>query len=946
MVSMVEFENLYNELLNSLEQEEDFNNDDFWDTIRNPNFVVLLKAIYECQDECEKTEIYIKCIADGFRLYDLQKASNLLTGDFDEDFFLAPSVSLIAHDVEEDNDPQDELIEAGQQEEEKQYYFSCEFRTECSATGEEKNIFQAKSNLFSVSSIVSEAVKMAGCTITESHELVATHLLDDLEKGLYDNSTIDATNVIDVLTENEFCLTCNDSEELGTFYDHFRGFTKNLHDRVEFENTFLKLRAYINTLGDLLKGILIEKIVRNDDTINRCKEQGVYVLSDLLRIKLHGITNQELNEIVTDIHNVDTTLPKDILKEWTCYLKAREYYVIRTRYLQGEIKTLEEIGSECNVSRERIRQIEKKAVDILLSPKRNNYRILLINQLKLLSPHRSYITIPELEEMGLGKNVASFLDKITGDIIFDSNFGVCFFSRASKNKLERCLAELPDEFTKKDLQEYCVLIADETKGAFTEDEIDEIITTKFRFYGEYITKNKITLKVVLSILMQKYFPDGIDLYEEENIKTLREKAAEEFDGFELAENSRAIRARLQGICILVGRGIWKYDTEQKLISDEFGEEIIKYISDYKSPVVPIQAVWNRFLDEFSGIGISNRYSLHGQLKKILPSQFSINRDYVFKKDNRPFYEIVEAFIKQSAMPVTKRDIQEAFPGITYSMISQVASATRVLNMNGYYVHLDNLNISDHEMKELKEAVDAELNDNTIYHANTIFTNIKARLSGLFNRIGVIHYLQFYYLLHEIYPADYAYNRPFLARVGVEIISGEAQVINRIMQKEECSIASIRGYAREVGTVIDRYIEFVDRNDDSFVFKNRDYVIATSALGLEEADFSGLDEVLNDFMGEERYRLLSDFYNFRELPDLTCNWNTWLLYSIVRKYSRKFKLAVTSNVLADAKPILVRNDFDISGIDLNDFSDSNAGNADQMEETEEELLDEFDYGDLE
>lgn len=944
---MADFEDLYNGLLNSLEQEEEFNCDDIRDTIRDPNFVVLLKAIYEIQEASEKTEIYSKCIAEGFRLYDLQKALRLLTGDFDEDVFLAPLDFPIVQDEEGENVFQEEPIEAEQNEEETQYYFSCEFRTECSVKGEGRNVFQVKSNLFSVLSIVSEAVKVAGCIITESHELKIDQSQDAFEeKNLY-KTAIDEAHVVEEHREQVFSLSCNDdTEKLGAFYYFFRAFAIDIFHRVEYENTLLKLRSFIKSLDDLFKRIVVEKVVYNDNTLNRCKALGIVTLADLLTIKLNGITNRELDEVVCEVQSINRTVPQDILKEWIRHLKAKEYYVIKTRYLQGEMQILEEIGTKCNVSRERIRQIEKKAINMMLSPKRNKYRIALIDQLKLLSPHRSYITISELEEIGLGENVASFLDKITGDIIYDCDFKACFFSRTSKNKLEKCLEELPDEFTKNDLQEYCTLIADETKGAFTEDEIYKIITAKYRFYGEYITKSKITIKVVLSVLMQKYFPNGTDLYNEENIQKLREKATEEFDGFELAENSRAIRARLQSICILVGRGIWKYDTEQKLISDEFGDEIMEYISDYRSPVVPIQAVLNRFTDKFNEMGISNKYSLHGQLKKVLPPQISINRDYVFKNSNVSFYEIVEAFIKQSALPVTKRDIQETFPGITDIVIQQVAATTRVMNMNGYYVHLDNLNISDNEANELKEAVDGELNDDIIYHANTIFARIKERLSGLFNRIGVTHYLQFYYLLHEIYPTNYAYNRPFIARVGVELVSGEAQVINRILQEEECNIAIIREYAKEVGTVIDRYIEFVDRNNDSFVFKNRDSVIATSALGLEEADFSGLDEVLSDFMGEKQYRLLSDFYNFRELPDLTCNWNTWLLYSIVRKYSRKFKLVLTSNVLADAKPILVLNDFDISRIDLGALADLDAGDAEQMDETEEELLDEFDYGDLE
>lgn len=181
----------------------------------------------------------------------------------------------------------------------------------------------------------------------------------------------------------------------------------------------------------------------------------------------------------------------------------------------------------------------------MLSPKRNKFRIALVSQLKLFSPHKSYITISELEELGLGANVAIFLDKTTGDVFYESGYSACFFSRDSKDKLDFCLEELPNEFTKTDLQEYSVLISEKLNNAFTANEITDLICSKYRIYGEYIAKNRITLKVILSFLMQKYFPDGMDIYEDANIDFLREKAYIEFDGFELADNNRAVRARFR-----------------------------------------------------------------------------------------------------------------------------------------------------------------------------------------------------------------------------------------------------------------------------------------------------------------------------------------------------------------------------------------------------------------
>ena len=112
------------------------------------------------------------------------------------------------------------------------------------------------------------------------------------------------------------------------------------------------------------------------------------------------------------------------------------------------------------------------------------------------------------------------------------------------------------------------------------------------------------------------------------------------------------------------------------------------------------------------------------------------------------------------------------------------------------------------------------------------------------------------------------------------------------------------------------------------------------------DFSRLDAVLEEFIGDEQYKLLSDFYNYRELPDLACLWNTWLLYSVIKKYSKEFKLALTSNYLNEAKPILVRQGFDESNIDFGALAEIDQGDSEQFDNNDEDILDSFDYDDLE
>lgn len=57
------------------------------------------------------------------------------------------------------------------------------------------------------------------------------------------------------------------------------------------------------------------------------------------------------------------TIKLDLLKKGLSELNAREAKIVNDRYLTEERKTLEEIGHELNISKERVRQIEKNALE-------------------------------------------------------------------------------------------------------------------------------------------------------------------------------------------------------------------------------------------------------------------------------------------------------------------------------------------------------------------------------------------------------------------------------------------------------------------------------------------------------------------------------------------------------------------------------------------------------
>merc|ERR1712151_1393108 len=74
---------------------------------------------------------------------------------------------------------------------------------------------------------------------------------------------------------------------------------------------------------------------------------------------------------------------KDDISRLICTLNAREQVVIRMRFGldDGKAKTLEEIGRRFSVTRERIRQIEARALHKLRQPYRNHSVKCYVNDL-------------------------------------------------------------------------------------------------------------------------------------------------------------------------------------------------------------------------------------------------------------------------------------------------------------------------------------------------------------------------------------------------------------------------------------------------------------------------------------------------------------------------------------------------------------------------------------
>lgn len=918
--------------------------------LEDEKFIEILDKYFSENSEIDLSDFLCECVQNGYTIADSKQVINYLLydeGDVDRAYIL-PIFDSIQKETESNISNTILLSEDDDETEfkcQEEYCFKLNYFTVENVGEEPQQCILIDSNIIDTTQLVIDLLSaVCNCQFENCQDKIKVYLTEINSFSELNIHSFDYKKIALSSEKNEVTII-GDTTSVEDCFLILKCIAKSIYEIVDSANILNKLKARIQRLDYKFKQIRLNRLQLSSQSLVEVGNYKIFKVEDILNVGVQELGKDILLELSSVIENLDFSMPDELVIQLMRKLKPAQESIVKKRYFGDKILTLEEIGKLHNITRERVRQLEKKSINVFNSPKNQLLRGRIISQMQLLSTYDNFITIDDLQKFGINKSVAILLAKCLDDIVYEQEWNLFFFNIGLLRKFESVLIEIPTEFTVNDLNFYAEYISDVLNNTLSIVEICYLLEKKYHKYGDFYVTGRLKQKTILSYLMVQYFPDGIDLYDDVSLNLLREKAREHFDGFELSDNNRAISGRLQAFCTTISRGVWKLDINRPAIYGELLERIINYIKNYNSPVVPVSAVFAEFRDELLDLDIANKYHLQGQLKRILPTEFKTNRDYIYSGSIESFYKIIEEYIKQSNTIVTRKDILKQFPGISDVVIQQVATSTKVVNMFGYFVHLDNLQITDKEYVQFYQAVASVVNDNSIYHSKTIFQAIKGKMSGLFSRIGINHYLQFFYLFRELFPNDYNYVRPFMAKPGVEIVSGEAQVLQRLQGMQEIRLGDLREVAKDVGTIIDRYIEFADRNNDVILIKDRDTFISTDYLELDETMFDDLDNVLSQYLNDNNYKSLSLFFDYWKLPKLKIKWTDWLLYSIINLYSKRFKTVVSSNYIAEATPIVVKNEFDVNDISASEISDMEKIDVDYFVD-DDDLIDELDIEDFE
>lgn len=732
-------------------------------------------------------------------------------------------------------------------------------------------------------------------------------------------------------------------------YQLIESFFRNDSFLVEIINMFQNFVEINDKLVEVLKEVpkfrlenyvlgYINAFSKNDiernELLSLCNDD-LMTLEDFIKNNLYSINNEKY------IYNrfVDWC-SFDLIKEITeffdeVYKRDNVRIVV---YMRSRGSTLQEIGNKLNVSRERVRQIEKKANNKFLSWQNSSH---ILSKISADRNGDCVLTLSEIMDYVEDYNTEMLFFLKTNelsDAIYDSQLEVFILGDDSlPERAQAYIEELPDTFKVNKFQDY-VKKGVEEKG-LSDELISKAIEDNYTLTGEIYHRLKLTLTSMYTDIMKRFYTEGLHIYDDDELVKFKNTLMKEYGNVELPTNNRAISARLSDIGVLCGRGIYR-PKKEKYIPDELAKQIFEYINQSESPILMTNIIFTEFENKLINEGIDNKYYLQGILKEIYGEKFIFRKDYVSKDEGitSMYMEIVN-YIKKFKYPVSKQQIYDRFSGVTEIVIAISVTDPDILNLFGTYIHSDNLIITTNDKEYLEKTITKFLSIKEVCHCKEIYEYILNDNVDLLNNNSIVQPFALYSILEHFFRDIYSFSRPFVALKGTTIDRTIERLEDIILSSDRICISQITSFARENHFQINSILDFMNSFNDTHLLINDDEIASIDYIGINLELATYIEKLICNELSEGK--AITELECISKFPMLSIPWNEWLIYSMLNKWSDKLIVATTSNQFRQSIPIVALKEVDISEI-INQISNNDSGIIGKIDNLEnlDDLISEY------
>ncbi len=700
-------------------------------------------------------------------------------------------------------------------------------------------------------------------------------------------------------------------EELGK--DECVWFIKNIEGTICISSI---LKSYIKTCEEA--EILKKNLAQSINLINSCN-YNARVIPLIKAIKIDNISKEsimllfekaqitrvsEMNRLLSlsiinkdyiQLMNFSKWLYQDIKQSLRDALSKlfksdRDETVVKMR---ASGATLEETGKEFGITRERIRQIEKKFHGRFTSYVSRLNPHLILNA---FSENTAYIRDKEVAEV-YGEMTDMFIyclkecncatalwvEQLQGFIIGD----VSWYER-----IKEYLDELPEMLEMSAVDSLVINLAERTKTPLDYESIKNMIINEYKLSGQVYLRKKVRASEMYLAVIDKYYSEGIKLYDAFETKRFRGYVKEMFGDVNLSDNNRAIDSVIGRITVLCDRG--KHILPSRIsISMDILEKIRTFINESDRSIIMFAELYERFKDELiERSNITNRYFLQGVLRYYYPNDFFYTRDTLNKDSNNEasIRIAIEEFVKQEGRIVSKEELKQEFAGITDAVLLNALYSTHDLLAwdYGQYLHSSLLNISEHDYQNVSVILVEQVSCGFVT-SRKLFDMLYMSNSEFMTRNDIHTHLCLYSVIMYMFPDKFEFRRPYISLKGSPAQTKFDILKDYLVERDSFKISDLKEFCDEMQIKIMTMESIIEGLGDEFIRVDVDNCVRKNVLCLADDVIEAIDDITESLMMNNNYISLRKVNDFFYYPDIGIEWTQFLLESIIYEYSKRFKI---------------------------------------------------------
>ena len=430
-------------------------------------------------------------------------------------------------------------------------------------------------------------------------------------------------------------------------------------------------------------------------------------------------------------------------------------------------------------------------------------------------------------------------------------------------------------------------------------DLDDIwlymLSIGYKVYGEYVAPHTVSYGVLLGIIVDEEFPNGIYLSDVNAIAQLRRRAKERFGNLNLPEEDRALVARVSDSLVICDRG--KCISPNRVAIDVATLDVIKeYIDNSQNDIIYYQALFNQFEGLLAMTSdIQNYHYLHGVLKLYYYSEYTFARDYLQKSDGGSKGSLsnrIYDYIIQKERAVSRDELKAHLSITSDSMIFNAINAdNRMFQWEfNYYNCLGNIRTTPHEEDLLRDMVEEIFSENQNYgSAKLLYERSMNYMPDMLERNRVINSTNMFYLACVYIGNKYHFRFPHILPQDSKLSNTE-EIAKKfvgtpdIIRWDEFSSMSDRyGWGYGTGLMI-----FNNIIKDGYCRISPQKYIRKEKLSISTQQISQISELMDkSFVNSQYFGTWT--INYGMLPNIGYEWTPHLLQAIVSLYLKQYRL---------------------------------------------------------